>query len=137
MMLATQTNGIETTRSDVERDIRATLGIVPGFFTQIPNDALVHEWPLFKRFELGETLIPLKYKQLLAIAVHAETKCRYCSLFHMELARLFGASEEEIQEAVHFAKHTVAWSVYLNGMRYDLETFEDELEKILDHARRQ
>lgn len=125
----------KVTRSDIEREIRDTLGLVPGFFKGIPDEALQHEWPLFKRFELSETLIPLKYKQLLALAVHAETKCRYCTLFHTELAKLFGASQGEIQEAVHFAKHTVSWSVYLNGIRYDLEQFEDELEEIIEHAR--
>ncbi len=121
-------------RNEIEREIEATLGIVPGFFKEIPEEALAHEWPLFKHFELEESLIPLKYKQLMAIAVHAETKCRYCSLFHAELARLFGATNAEIQEAVHFAKHTVSWSVYLNGMRYDLAQFEEELETILAHA---
>lgn len=128
---------MQSTRTDIERDIRETLGIVPGFFKGIPAEVLKHEWPLFKHFELGETHIPLKYKQLLALAVHAETKCRYCTLFHTELARLFGASDDEIQEAVHFAKHTVSWSVYLNGIRYDLEQFEEELEQVIDHARRQ
>ncbi|RIK43083.1 MAG: hypothetical protein DCC55_06770 [Chloroflexi bacterium] len=131
-MIATQ-----STRTDVERDIRETLGIVPGFFKRIPAEVLEHEWSLFKHFELSETHIPLKYKQLLALAVHAETKCRYCTLFHTELAKLFGASDEEIQEAVHFAKHTVSWSVYLNGIRYDLDQFERELKQVIDHARRQ
>jgi AhpD family alkylhydroperoxidase len=68
----------------------------------------------------------------MAIAVHSETKCRYCSLLHIELARLFGAGEEEIQEAVHFAKYTVGWSVYLNGIRYDFDQFETEVKKIID-----
>jgi AhpD family alkylhydroperoxidase len=125
----------KVSRTEIERDIRTTLGIVPGFFERIPTAALAHEWPLFKHFELGETHIPQKYKQLLALAVHAETKCRYCTLFHTELAKLFGATDEEIQEAVHFAKHTVSWSVYLNGIRYDLGRFEDELAQVVDHAR--
>lgn len=130
-MTMTTTRG----RAEVEQEIEQTLGLVPGFFAGIPDDALEHEWALFKRFELEETQIPLKYKQLMAIAVHAETKCRYCSLFHTELARLFGATEAEIQEASHFAKHTVAWSVYLNGIRYDYPTFERELQQIIRNAK--
>jgi AhpD family alkylhydroperoxidase len=51
-----------------------------------------------------KTLIPNKYKELLMLAVHAETRCRYCTLFHTEVARMFGATDEEIQEAVHLAK---------------------------------
>jgi AhpD family alkylhydroperoxidase len=131
-MLATAAN--IRSRTEVEQEIRETLGIVPGFFGGIPDDALDYEWSLFKRFELSETRIPLKYKQLLALAVHSETKCRYCTLFHTELAKMFGATDEEIQEAVHFAKHTVGWSVYLNGIRYDLDQFERELRQIQRHA---
>jgi AhpD family alkylhydroperoxidase len=80
--------------------------------------------------ELGKTLIPNKYKELMGIAIHAETKCRYCTLFHTEAARLFGASEEEIQEAVHFAKMTVGWSVYLNGIQEDFDRFSKDLRKM-------
>ena len=51
--------------------------------------------------------------------LHSETKCRYCTLFHTEAAKMFGATEEEIEEAVHYAKHTVGWSAYLNGTQQD------------------
>lgn len=120
-------------RSEVEAEIKETLGLVPSFFDRLPDDTVDHEWQLFARMELGETLIPNKYKELLMLAVHAETRCRYCTLFHTEAARLFGATEEEIQEAVHLAKHTVAWSVYLNGLREDEERFAEELDQIGAH----
>jgi AhpD family alkylhydroperoxidase len=120
-------------RAEVETDIKATLGLVPTFFSRIPDEVLDPEWQLFKRWELGETLIPNKYKELLMLAVHAETRCRYCTLFHTEAAKLFGATDEEIQEAVHLAKHTVSWSVYLNGTREDYDRFADELAQIGTH----
>jgi AhpD family alkylhydroperoxidase len=120
-------------RSEVEAEIKDTLGLVPSFFDRMPDDTLDHEWQLFARMELGETLIPNKYKELLMLAVHSETRCRYCTLFHTEAARLFGATEEEIQEAVHLAKHTVAWSVYLNGIREDEDRFAEELAAIGQH----
>jgi AhpD family alkylhydroperoxidase len=121
------------TRTQVEQEIKETLGLVPSFFDRIPEEALDEEWTLFKRWELEETLIPNKYKELLMLAVHAETKCRYCTLFHTEVAKMYGATEEEIQEAVHLAKHTVGWSVYLNGIREDYDQFADELEQIGEH----
>lgn len=117
-------------RREVEQDIKETVGLVPSFFKRIPDEALDQEWTLFKHWELEETRIPNKYKELLMLAVHAETKCRYCTLFHTEVARMFGATDEEIQEAVHLAKHTVGWSVYLNGMRTDYDQFTEELEQI-------
>jgi AhpD family alkylhydroperoxidase len=75
-------------------------------------------------------LIPNKYKELIGVALHSETKCRYCTLFHTEAARLFGATENEIQEAVHFAKMSVGWSTYLNGIQQDYDEFKQELQRI-------
>jgi AhpD family alkylhydroperoxidase len=118
------------TRAEVEADIKETFGLVPSFFSRIPDQFLDHEWSMMKELEFGETLIPNKYKELIGVGVHAETKCRYCTLFHQEAAKLFGATDEEIQEAVHFAKFTVGWSVYLNGIREDYDQFSRELQKI-------
>ena len=120
-------------RTDVERDIRETLGLLPSFFKRIPDQFLDAEWTLFQQLELGETLIPNKYKELIGVAVHSETKCQYCTLFHTEAAKLFGATDAEIQEAVHFAKFTVGWSVYLNGIREDYDQFANELQQIGQH----
>jgi len=120
-------------RAEIESEIKDSLGLVPHFFSQIPDGLLDAEWQIFKTLELGETLIPNKYKELIGVAVHAETKCRYCTLFHTEAAKLFGATDEEIQEAVHYAKYTVGWSVYLNGMREDLDMFAAELAQIGEH----
>lgn len=125
------------TRKEVESEIKETLGLVPAFFERIPDEVIDEEWTLFKRWELEETLIPNKYKELMMLAVHAETRCRYCTLFHTEAARMFGATEEEIQEAVHVAKHTVGWSVYLNGIRQDYDEFAGELEQIGRHLSEQ
>ncbi|SDP34880.1 hypothetical protein SAMN04487905_103302 [Actinopolyspora xinjiangensis] len=65
------------TRAEVEADIRETLGLVPSFFSRIPDELLAPEWELFKRLELDQTLIPNKYKELMGVALHAETKCAY------------------------------------------------------------
>ena len=51
-------------------------------------------------------------------------------MFHTEAAKLFGATDEEIQEAVHYAKTSLGWSAYLNGIRQDPEQFAEELTQI-------
>jgi AhpD family alkylhydroperoxidase len=117
-------------RAEIEKDMKNTMGLVPSFFKSIPDEFLDYEWELFKRMELGKTLIPNKYKELMGVALHSETKCRYCTLFHTEAAKLFGATEREIQEAVHYAKMSVGWSVYLNGIQQDYDQFKEELQKI-------
>jgi hypothetical protein len=58
-----------------------------SFCAGIPDEALDHEWELFKRWELTETEIPSKYKELLMIAVHPETRCRYYLLFRRSSTR--------------------------------------------------
>ncbi len=49
------------------------------------------------------------------------------------VAKLFGAREEEIQEAVHLARHTVGWSTYLNGLRADEDRLVEQLSWIGEH----
>jgi AhpD family alkylhydroperoxidase len=122
-------------RAEVEAEVKEMFGLVPSFFARIPESLLDLEWELMKRIELNETLIPNKYKELIGVAVHAETKCRYCTLFHQEAAKLFGATDEEIQEAVQFAKFTVGWSVYVNGIRENYEQFEAEVNEMVAFAR--
>lgn len=119
-------------RSEVENEIRETLGLVPSFFDRFPEETLDYEWTLFRRFELQEEgmAIPVKQRQLMGVALHSETKCHYCTLFHTEVAKLFGATDVEIQEAVHYAKHSLGLSAYLNGIRQDFDDFQKELEEI-------
>ncbi|WP_208877356.1 carboxymuconolactone decarboxylase family protein [Streptomyces armeniacus] len=122
-------------RGDIEADIKETLGLVPHFLARMPTEMLAPEWEIFKKMELGETLIPNKYKELIGIGLHTETKCHYCLLFHTEAAKLFGATDEEIQEAVHYAKTSLGWSAYINGMREDYDAFAAEVEQIKEHVR--
>jgi hypothetical protein len=47
-------------RAEVEADIKQTLGLVPHFFSvfsAIPDELLAPEWQIFKRLQLGQTLI--------------------------------------------------------------------------------
>jgi len=123
-------------RAEVEREIKNTLGLVPSFFDRFPEETLDYEWTLFRRFEIEEPIrpnglhIPVKYRQLMGVALHSETKCHYCTLFHTEVAKLFGATDGEIQEAVHYAKHSLGLSAYLNGIRQDFDDFSRELKEI-------
>ncbi len=72
--------------------------MVPSFFSRIPDQFLAPEWELMKNLEFGETRIPNKYKALIGVGVHSETKCRYCTLFHQEAAKLFGAALSGIHD---------------------------------------
>ncbi|MGM0589504.1 MAG: carboxymuconolactone decarboxylase family protein [Bacteroidota bacterium] len=125
----------EASRKQIEQEMKDHLGLVPTFFKRIPDRFLKSEWQLFRDLELGETHIPNKYKELMGIALHSQTQCRYCTLFHTEAAKLFGATQDEIQEAVHFAKMSTGWSVYLNGSQTDYDLFEEEMDRMGDYIK--
>src|SRR5216683_6596500 len=124
-------------RTEVESDIRKTLGLVPEFLTEIPDSMIETEWASFKEFELAETAIPNKYKELIGLAVSGATRCRYCCYFHTEAARLFGATEDEITETALIAKNTMGWSTYLNTLQFDYDAFVAEFDQITSHIREQ
>ena len=124
-------------RSAVEADIRETLGLVPEFFADIPDYFIETEWASFKALEFSETAIPNKYKELIGLGVSGATRCRYCAYFHTEAARLFGATEEEINEAALVAKNTMGWSTYLNTREYDYDRFKQEFDQMAEHVREQ
>lgn len=122
--------------ANAKTEIREMLGLVPGFFDSLPEGLLESEWESFKSIELSDqTAIPNKYKELIGIAVSGATRCRYCAYFHTEAARLFGATEEEIDEAALMAKHTMGWSTYLNSLQYDYDRFMDEVDRIAAHIK--
>jgi AhpD family alkylhydroperoxidase len=122
-------------RATTEADIRETLGLVPEFFADVPDMLIETEWASFKALQLSETAIPNKYKELIGLAVSGATRCRYCVYFHTEAARLFGATDEEINEACLVAKNTMGWSTYLNARHFDYDRFTEEFDQIAAHVR--
>ncbi len=114
----------------IYEEIKETFGLVPTFFKAIPEASLELEWQLFKTLQLEESPIPNKYRELIGIAIAATSKCQYCTFFHTEIAKLYGATDEEIEDAVHFAKASAGWSAYLNGLQFDLSEFKDEVRQI-------
>jgi len=119
-------------RQDVHKEMREMFGTVISFVDQIPDAFIDSEWDLIKRVQFGQTLIPNKYKELMGLAISAVSRCRYCALFHTEAAKLHGATDAEIEEAVHYAKLVSGWSIYLNGLQVDYEAFADEVRRVVE-----
>jgi AhpD family alkylhydroperoxidase len=118
---------VEMTREEVYKDIKEMFGLVPSFFHKVPDSTLELEWQLMKRVQFDEGPIPNKYRELIGIAISGVTKCHYCALFHTEIAKLFGATDAEIEDALHYAKSSVGWSAYINGLQIDYDTFKKEI----------
>jgi len=124
-------------RQKVYDEIKEMFGIVPSFIKSIPDSSLELEWQLMKQVQFEEGPIPNKYRELIGVAIAAATKCRYCAVFHTEAARLNGATDAEIEDAVHFAKSAAGWSTYVNGMQVDYEQFKKEVAQMIGFARKQ
>ena len=123
------------TRKEIYKEIEEMFGLVPSFLKTIPDSTIEHEWELFKKIQFDEGAIPNKYRELIGLGLSAVSKCRYCTLYHTEMAKFFGATDKEIEEAVHYAKSSAGWSAYLNGMQVDYEQFKDELRRAGEHAK--
>jgi AhpD family alkylhydroperoxidase len=60
-------------------------------------------------------VVPLKYKELIAVAVAVTTQCPYCIEIHSTKARKAGASEEELAESVLVAAALRAGGAMTHG----------------------
>ncbi|MDE1898462.1 MAG: carboxymuconolactone decarboxylase family protein [Xanthomonadaceae bacterium] len=72
----------------------------------------------FKAFSaqvFADGALPVKAKQLIAVAVAHVTQCPYCIRGHTEAALKHGASEQEIMEAIWVAAEMRAGGAYAHS----------------------
>ena len=68
---------------------------------------------------LGEGEIPIKYKELIAVAVGVSKQCPYCIAVHKKNAIAAGATEKELTEAVFIAAAIGAGAAITHGTQSD------------------
>lgn len=135
---AAQTQSPITTADAAYKDIEATLGVVPGFVKQFPEEGIVGAWQDLKSLELNpNTALSDKQKNLIALAVSAQIPCAYCTYMDTKFAKLSGATDQEIKEAVAMAAITRKWSTVLNGLQTDQESFSKEVKAIVSYVKQQ
>ncbi len=122
-------------KTKIRTEIEQAFGKVPSWVEELPESALEGFWTTMRDFQLAETAIPNKYKELIGLGVSGATRCRYCALFHTEAAKLFGATDEEISEAAMMAAHTMGASTFLNAIQTDYETFRQETLDAISYVR--
>ena len=115
------------------KEIEQEFGTVPVMFEVFPKYALAGAWENFKQLSSPESKIPPKYRELLQLAVAAQIPCQYCIYFHTAAAKAFGATEEEIQEAVAQGAQTRHWSMILQGNQINFETFKKEFDTMMKY----
>ncbi len=124
-------------REQIYKEIEEMFGLVPSMFKAVPDESLQMEWELFKQVQMAPGAIPNKYRELLGIAVAAATKCQYCIYYHTEVAKLNGATQAEIEDALHYAKSSAGWSTYINGLQIGLEQFKREIDQACQYVKSQ
>lgn len=126
-----------TKRTKIFDEVTALFGRTPEWVKQIPDSALEGFWLQMRDFYLAQTAVPNKYKDLIGLAVSGATRCRYCTLFHTESARLNGATDAEIAEAATMGAFTMQSSTFINAMQVDYEQFRRETLDIVKHVKQQ
>jgi AhpD family alkylhydroperoxidase len=69
----------------------------------------------FDRAAMADGAIPVKYKELMALAVAFTTQCPYCIEIHSKRAREAGVSDQELAEAVAVAAALRAGAAITHG----------------------
>lgn len=123
-------------RDKIYKEIEEMFGLVPTMFKHIPDKNLELEWNLFKSVQFDQGAIPNKYRELIGLAISAITKCKYCIFYHTELAKLYGATPAEIEDALHYAKSSVGWSAYISGLQIDFDQFKKEILHACEHVKK-
>jgi len=123
----------EDPQTELTQEITDTFGQVPPPLETIPADDMESEWPFFKKYTVGESEIPPKYRELMGLAVAANIKCPYCVHFHRHAAQMHGATEAELEETYALSSLTSRYSAMLHAQEYDLEQFKVQMAQIADH----
>lgn len=121
----------EDAYNKAKAEIEETFGTFPTLFKSYPKLALPGAWDNFKQLNSPEGNIPPKYRELIQLAVASQIPCKYCVYFHSSSAKSFGATEEEVKEAIAHGAATRHWSTVLQGNEIDFETFKLEFDEMM------
>jgi len=124
--------------ADVRQEVEQAFGFVPAFTHVLPPEATRLWWATLRDFQLSQmTALDGKTKELIGLGVASQIPCQFCVTFHTEAARLNGATEREIQEAVFAAAVSRMGSTILNGTQPDPAVFQREVEQMVRHVKAQ
>jgi AhpD family alkylhydroperoxidase len=117
------------------KDVSQTLGFVPEFLRRFPDVARAGAWREMRDVQLSpKTALSGKYKELVGLAVASQVPCRYCIVAHTEFAKLNGATDGEINEAIAMAAVTRNFSTMLNGLQIDENQFRRDVARLIKGA---
>ncbi len=126
---AQETDAYEKAKTELEQ----TFGTFPSWFASYPKHALPEAWELYKTLKGPKSSISSKNAELIQLAVASQIPCVYCVYFHRISAKAFGATDEEINEAVALGAETRHWSMVLQGSGISFEDFKVEFDQAMKY----
>ena len=72
----------------------------------------------------------------IGLGVAAQIPCDFCVYAHTTMAKMYGATDEEIQEAVSKGAEVRHWSTILNGNQVEFEAFKKEWDGMLEFVKK-
>lgn len=126
-----------TTAELALKDAQSIYGFTPNFLSAYHKPALPGAWKGLRDFHMGaNTALPMKVKSLIGLAVGAQMPCNYCVYIDGEMAKLNGATAEELKEAVLMSAAVRHWSTFLNGINMDEAKFRREVDQMAAIAKK-
>ena len=117
-------------------EVTQMLGYAPEFLRTFPDEARAGAWKQFRDVQLNPgTALAGKNKELIGLAVASQIPCRFCIIAHTEFAKLNGATDAEIHEAIAMASLTRDLSTMLNGMQVDEPQFRRDIDRLVKGAK--
>jgi AhpD family alkylhydroperoxidase len=127
--------GVVTDAQSALKDMAAVLGAPPEFLKRFPDAGRAGAWREFRDVQLNpSSAVSGKVKELAGLAVASQIPCRYCIIAHTEFAKLNGATDAEINEAIGMAALTRNMSTMMNGLQVDEAQFKRDVDKLVKNA---
>jgi AhpD family alkylhydroperoxidase len=133
-LLAQESKSDDWTKA--QEEMKAMFGGVPVMFEKLPAHVRASAWEWFKSMSNPDAAIPAKYGELIGLGVAAQIPCDFCVYAHTTMAKMYGATDEEIQEAVSKGAEVRHWSTILNGNQVEFEAFKKEWDGMLEFVKK-
>jgi AhpD family alkylhydroperoxidase len=109
---------------EIYREIRTAFGMVPNFFkaqAAVDPDWLELNWTREKRIMLANRALDRKTKELIALAVSLVNRCEYCTAAHETMARMTGATPEQIVETKEVVELFASFTSIADSLRVPID----------------
>ncbi len=113
-------------RDAILAEIEATFGMGPNFFRMMGEADpgwLALNWERTKAIMLADTALDRKTKELIALAVSLVNRCDYCSLAHETMARMAGATDEELTDLKKVVELFCSFNAIADSLKVPCDIF--------------